>query len=329
MHPNSGVRMLGQHAKGHRLSCLAWGLHKARIHNSAVAVLQGNGAVDRRSSPRRQAGRQDTDAAAPARPASTQQPPSRATDGLQGLAAAAAADTHLAAAGPAQGLAGPQRPAGASASLHVHFESSLRHETLDTVELLTSAGLDPPVAAPTCSAASGQQAAKLDAQNRAARSAMSERQAVPLTPQGDQGGASAGHGQQAAAAGGALGLTSHASVSLRHALAAAREAAAEAGAASHTAAAPRSPQRQQLTQAESLSAAAGNHLPGVQQLAAGPERSRSRSPVASQSLHSHFQSRLQAAGLDSVDLLQLARHHEATMSVGEPVSASGRRHAPF
>ena len=275
---------------------------------------------------------QDAGAIAPARASSAQQPLLRATDGLQGLAAAsavAAAGTHQAAAGPAQGPAGPQRPAGAPASLHVHFENSLRAAGLGSVELLASAGLAPPVAAPTCSAASGQQAANLDVQDGVACSAMGKRQAVPLSPQEGQGGATAGQGQQAAAAASAVELTGHASVSparkrARQALAAAGEAAAEASAAVHAAAAARGPQGQQPTQAESLSAAGGNHLQGVQQLASGEGRSQSRSPAASQSLHSHFQSRLQAAGLDSVDLLQLARHHEATMSVGGPLSVLGR-----
>ena len=290
-------------------------------------MLQGNRALDHRNSPRRQAGHQD---------ASAQQLSLRAADGLQGLAAAAAvaaAGTHQAAAGPAQGPAGPQGPAGAPAPLHVHFENSLRDAGLDSVELLASAGLQPPVAAPMCSAANGQEAAELDVQDKAARSAMSERQAVPLSPHEGLGGATAGQGEQAAAAASALELTEHASASpvrkrARHTLAAAGEAAAGAGAAVHAAAAPRGAQGQQPTLAESLSAAAGDHPQGVQQLAAGSGGSQSRSPVASGSLHSHFQSRLQAAGLDSVDLLQLARHHEATTSAGEPVSASGQGHAP-
>ena len=161
----------------------------------------------------------------------------------------------------------------------------------------------------------------LNVQDRAARSAMSERQAVPLSPQEDQGGASAGQGQQAAQA-----SVSPVRKSARRALAAAGVAVAEDDAAVHAAAATCGPQRQQPTQAESLSATAGNHLQGVQQLAAGDGLSQSWSPVAP--LHSHFQSRLQAAGLDSVDLLQLARHREAIMSVGEPRSASGQGHAP-
>lgn len=305
------------------------GTRGAQPPAAGAAELQGSGAVDHRKSPRRQAVHQDAGAIVPARASSAQQPLLRATDGLQGLAAAsavAAAGTHQAAAGPAQGPAGPQRPAGAPASLHVHFENSLREAGLGSVELLASAGLAPPVAAPTCSAASGQQAANLDVQDGVACSAMGKRQAVPLSPQEGQGGATAGQGQQAAAAASAVELTGHASVSparkrARQALAAAGEAAAEASAAVHAAAAARGPQGQQPTQAESLSAAGGNHLQGVQQLASGDGRSQSRSPAASQSLHSHFQSRLQAAGLDSVDLLQLARHHEATMSVGPPARA--------
>ena len=198
----------------------------------------------------------------------------------------------------------------------MHFENSLRDAGLDSVELLASAGREPPVAAPTCSEAGWQQAGRPDGQDRAARSAMSERQAAPLSPQEGQGGATAGQGQQAAAAASARELTEHASASpvrkrARHVLAAADKAAA-AGATAPAAAAPRGPHRQQPPQAESLSAAAGDG------------RLQSRSPVASQSLHSHFQSRLQAAGLDSVDLLQLARHQEVTTSEGEPGSASGQ-----